>query len=50
MRNAYPNNVTIDPSGFVLLSDYVPHIIQEIRYFSNAENSARLLKNKIQMI
>ena len=24
----------MDPSGFVLLSDYVPHIIQEIRYFS----------------
>ena len=25
---------TKDPSGFVLLSDYVPHVIQEIRYFS----------------
>ena len=25
---------TNDPSGFVLLSDYVPQIIQEIRYFS----------------
>lgn len=25
---------TKDPSGFVLLSDYVPHAIQEIRYFS----------------
>ena len=25
---------TMDPSGFVLLSDYVPGIIQEIRYFS----------------
>ena len=24
----------MDPSGFVLLSDYVPHIVQEIRYFS----------------
>jgi len=24
----------MDPSGFVLLADYVPHIIQEIRYFS----------------
>ena len=24
----------MDPSGFVLLSDYVPGIIQEIRYFS----------------
>ncbi len=26
--------ITMDPSGFVLLSDYVPGIIQEIRYFS----------------
>ncbi len=26
---------TADPSSFVLLSDYVPHIIQEIRYFSS---------------
>lgn len=24
----------MNPSGFVLLSDYVPHIVQEIRYFS----------------
>ena len=24
----------MDPSGFVLLSDYVPHAVQEIRYFS----------------
>ena len=23
-----------DPSGFVLLSDYVPHVVQEIRYYS----------------
>ena len=22
------------PSGFVVLADYVPHIIQEIRYYS----------------
>lgn len=25
---------TMDPTGFTLLSDYVPQIIQEIRYFS----------------
>ena len=30
----YKTRVTMDPSGFVLLSDYVPGIIQEIRYFS----------------
>ena len=33
MRVDYKND-TMDPSGFVLLSDYIPHIIQEIRYFS----------------
>ena len=27
-------DITMDSSGFVLLSDYVPGIIQEIRYFS----------------
>ena len=27
-------DVTKDTSGFVLLSDIVPHVIQEIRYFS----------------
>lgn len=30
----YKQNVTMDPSGFVLLSDHVPGIIQEIRYYS----------------
>lgn len=34
MRTEYKNDVTMDPAGFVLLSDYVPNIIQEIRYFS----------------
>ena len=24
----------MDPSGFVLLADYVPHIVQEIRYYT----------------
>jgi D-alanyl-D-alanine dipeptidase len=24
----------MDPSGFVLLADFVPHIVQEIRYYS----------------
>ena len=27
-------NPTLDPSGFVLLADHVPHIVQEIRYYS----------------
>ena len=34
MRTDYKREVTMDPSGFVLLSDYVPGVIQEIRYYS----------------
>ena len=30
----YKNEVTMDPSGFVVLADQVPGIIQEIRYHS----------------
>ncbi len=30
----YEKEVTMNPSGFVLLADYVPSIIQEIRYYS----------------
>jgi len=30
----YQKEATMDPSGFVLLSDMVPQIVQEIRYFS----------------
>jgi len=34
MEPDYKEIVTNDPSGFVLLADYVPGIIQEIRYYS----------------
>ena len=34
MNSDYVKEVTLDPTGFVLLSDFVPGIIQEIRYFS----------------
>ena len=34
MRTEYKNDITMDPSGFVLLADFVPHIVQEIRYYS----------------
>ena len=34
MKTVYKNNITMDPSGFVLLADAVPHIVQEIRYYS----------------
>ena len=34
MRTDYRSDATMDPSGFVLLADYVPHIVQEIRYYS----------------
>ncbi len=30
----YKTEVTMNPSGFVLLSDFVPHVVQEIRYYS----------------
>ncbi len=30
----FKQNVTMDPSGFVLLADFVPSIVQEIRYYS----------------
>lgn len=34
METDYKSKVTMDPSGFVLLADYVPSVIQEIRYYS----------------
>ena len=34
MKTVYKNDLTMDPSGFVLLADFVPHIVQEIRYYS----------------
>ena len=34
MRTEYKNDIAMDPSGFVLLADCVPHIVQEIRYYS----------------
>ena len=34
MRAEYKNDFLMDPSGFVLLADYVPHVVQEIRYYS----------------
>ena len=33
-QNDYKKKVTMDPSGFVLLADFVPGIVQEIRYYS----------------
>ncbi|MBR2742154.1 MAG: M15 family metallopeptidase [Clostridia bacterium] len=34
MAADYKRMVTMDPSGFVVLADYVPGIVQEIRYHS----------------
>ncbi len=34
MRTEYRNDIAMDPSGFVILSDLVPQIVQEIRYYS----------------
>ena len=41
MRTEYRNDPTMDPSGFVLLADYVPQIVQEIRYYSTSRRRAR---------
>ena len=35
MAMDFRREVTMNPSGFVLLSDYVPQIVQEIRYYSS---------------
>ena len=35
MRKEYKNDLTMDPSGFVVLADFIPHIVQEIRYYSS---------------
>ena len=34
MKTEYRNDPSMDPSGFVLLADQAPHIVQEIRYYS----------------
>ena len=34
MELNYKETVTMDPSGFVVLADHVPGIVQEIRYYS----------------
>ena len=34
MAADYKKQVTMDASGFVLISDLVPSVVQEIRYFS----------------
>ncbi len=34
MRTEYRNDPATDPSGFVLLGEFVPQIVQEIRYYS----------------
>ena len=34
MRTLYHNDPAMDPSGFVVLADHVPGIVQEIRYHS----------------
>ena len=35
MSSDYRKDVTMNPSGFVLLSDFIPQIVQEIRYYSS---------------
>jgi len=37
--NGRIDDLTMDPSGFVVLSDHVPQIVQEIRYHSSPQES-----------
>ncbi len=37
----YKQSVTMDSSGFVLLADFVPGIVQEIRYYSKYDENKR---------
>ena len=34
MGTDFQKRAEMDPSGFVVLADYVPGILQEIRYYS----------------
>ena len=34
MAPDYQKKIAMDPSGFVVLADMIPHIVQEIRYYS----------------
>ena len=34
MKSDYKNDITMDPIGFILLADFVPNIVQDIRYNS----------------
>ena len=34
MTPDFMKKAAMDPSGFVVLADYIPHIVQEIRYYS----------------
>ena len=43
MKTVYKNNITMDPSGFVLLADFVPHIVQEIQSWQKRPQSLCLL-------
>lgn len=35
MKNIHPNDITMDPSGFVVLADHAPHVVLEMRYYSS---------------
>ena len=34
MGQEYKNMITMDPSGFTVLAEYIPSVVQEIRYYS----------------
>jgi len=46
----YKQTVTMDPSGFVLLADFVPGIVQEIRYYSTSYDMFVSQRNELMNI
>ena len=51
MKTVYKNNITMDPSGFVLLADFVPHIVQEIRYsFTQCPNAEFAKRHHLEAV
>ena len=34
MVTVRPSRIEADPSGFVVLAEFIPHVIQEIRYYT----------------
>lgn len=43
MKSDYKNDITMDPIGFILLADFVPNIVQDIRYYSTHNSIGKMI-------